>query len=82
MKPCKICGFGKVYHNSPNWMSFTRPDHEFQMDNLLWIENQLKKKEREEKHNKLNYCLICKNTRKSPFGICKDCSERLIGEKV
>ena len=52
------------------------------MDNLTYLERRLKAKELVEKHKKLNICLICKQDRKSPFGICKDCSERLIGENV
>jgi hypothetical protein len=81
MKPCKHCGGSKTWHKF-DYNSFTHADHKFEMDNLLWIENQLKKKEREEKHKKLNFCLICKQDKKSPFGICKECSERLIGEKT
>jgi len=63
-------------------MSFTKPDHEYEMDNLVYLERRLKAKELVEKHKKLNYCLICKQDKKSPFGICKECSERLIGEKI
>jgi hypothetical protein len=79
MKPCKICGAAKTYHYDP--FSWTN-GHKFEMDNLLWVENQLKAKEREEKHKRLNYCQICKQDKKSPFGICKECSERLIKEKI
>ena len=81
MKPCKICQQPKSIHFSSSWMDFSKPDHKFEMDNLLYIENKLKKREREDKHKKLNFCLICKQDKKSPFGICKECSERLIGEE-
>ena len=81
MKPCKHCGGTKTSHLT-HWMDWAKPTHEYEMDNLLWIENQLKKREREDKHKKLNFCLICKQDKKSPFGICKECSERLIQEKV
>ena len=79
MKPCKHCGQPKTYHIF-DYNSFSKIDHKFEMDNLLWLENRLKAKEGDEKHRKLNYCQICKNNKKSPFGICKECSERLIGE--
>jgi len=82
MKPCKICAQPKTWHDTYVNGYLSNVDHKFEMDNLLWIENQLKKREREDKHNKLNYCLICKQDKKSPFGICKECSERLIQEKV
>jgi len=80
MKPCKICGFPKTSHLNISW--FSKADHKFEMDNLLWIENKLKQREREDKHKKLNFCLICKQDKKSPFGICKECSELLIKEKL
>jgi len=67
MKPCKICHWPKTSHS---W----NDNHKFEMDNLLWIENKLKQREREDKHKKLNYCLICKQDKKSPFGICRECS--------
>jgi hypothetical protein len=75
MKPCKICHEPKGWHGQSygGYVSITA--HEFQMDNLLWIEKQLEKKEREDKHKKLNYCQICKQDKKSPFGICQQCSE-------
>jgi hypothetical protein len=76
MKPCKICQQPKTWHD------LIYKAHKFEMDNLLWVEKQLEKREREDKHKKLNFCLICKQDRKSPFGICKECSERLIGETV
>jgi hypothetical protein len=78
MKPCRVCQQPKTYHT---WY-LTATNHKFEMDNLLWVEGQLKKREREDKHRKLNFCLLCKQDRKSPFGICRECSERLIGEKV
>lgn len=78
MKPCKHCNSPKTYHST---FPTLYGNHQYEMDNLLWIENCLKAKERDEKHKKLNYCLICKLDKKSPFGICKECSERLIGEK-
>lgn len=81
MKPCKHCGQAKTYHGLYVDGFYNKKDHQYEMDNLLWIENRLKAKERDEKHKKLNYCLICKLDKKSPFGICKECSERLIGEK-
>jgi hypothetical protein len=82
MKPCKTCGLPKNHHKGTyvhGW--YSKRDHEFEMDNLLWVENQLKKREREEKHKRLNFCQICKQNKKSPFGICKECSDRLIEEK-
>lgn len=82
MKPCKICKEPKSIHFNFGWMDFTKPDHEFVMDNLGYLERRLKAKELEDKHKKLNFCLICKQGRKSPFGICKECSERLIEEKI
>ena len=82
MKPCKICQQPKSYHDYYINGFLNAINHKFEMDNLLWIERQLGKKEREDKHKKLNYCQICKQDKKSPFGICKECSERLIGEKV
>lgn len=72
MKPCKHCNSPKSYHST---FPILYGNHKFEMDNLLWIENQLKAKELKEKHQRLSYCQICKNTRKSPFGICKECSE-------
>jgi hypothetical protein len=81
MKPCKICQRPKTYHT---WYFIRGTDggHEFSMDNLLYLEKQLKNKELEEKHKKLNFCQICNLIKKSPFGICKECSERLIVEHL
>lgn len=74
MKPCKICKYPQTYHY---WNS----NHIFEMDNLLYLERKLKAKELADKHNKLNFCLLCKENKKSPFGICKLCSEQLIVER-
>lgn len=94
MKPCKICKQAKGYHNNDgtwdnirnnNGWSYSSPDipkHKFEMDNLAFLEKKLRVKELEEKHRKLNFCMICKNIRKSPFGICQECSVVLIEENV
>jgi hypothetical protein len=81
VKPCKICGGSKTSHYT-SWLGYGTPDHKFEMDNLLWIERQLKVKELEEKHKKLNFCQLCKQNKKSPFGICKECSEVLINRNI
>lgn len=80
MKPCRICQKPKTYHG---WYFIHNAagGHEFQMDNLAYLERKVKAKEQQEKHNKLNFCQICRLVRKSPFGICQECSTRLIAEK-
>jgi hypothetical protein len=79
VKPCKICNEPKTWHYG--WR-IDYPDHKFEMDNLAYLEKRVLAKELVDKHKKLNFCLICKQDKKSPFGICKECSERLIQEKV
>jgi hypothetical protein len=80
MKPCLVCEQPKGYHSS-DFILGTRLDHEYKADNLAYLERMVKLKETREKARKLNWCLICKNVRKSPFGICKECSAKLILEK-
>lgn len=80
MKPCQICQLPKTYHT---WYYVHGADgHEFQMDNLAYLELKVKAKERKEKHCRLNFCQICKLDRKSPFGICEECSIKIIAENI
>ena len=79
MKPCLVCKQSKSYHHG-GFIWGTTTDHEYKADNLAYLERMVKLKEVREKARKLNYCLICKNIKKSPFGICKECSTKLIKE--
>jgi hypothetical protein len=76
MKPCSICKQPKTYHT---WYRVNIPGgHKFEMDNLIYLERKAAAKELVDKHHKLNFCQICKQNRKSPFGICQECSEKYI----
>ena len=80
MKPCVVCQQPKTWHTW-SFTNFGDHKHEYKADNLAYLERQLKLKEAREKAHRLNYCQICKLVRKSPFGICRECSERLIAER-
>lgn len=77
MKPCLVCKQAKGFHG---YNIFGTADHQYKPDNLAYLERMVKLKETREKARKLNWCLICKNVRKSPFGICQECSAKLILE--
>ena len=81
MKPCKICQQPKTYHDW-SFVNYTTNGHKFEMDNLLWLEKKVKAKEAADKRRALNFCQICGYTKKTPFGICKECSAMLIAERL
>lgn len=74
MKPCSICGEPKTWHDD----FWNIKDHKFQLDNLKYLEKKYSNKKKKEEQKKRNTCQICGNYRKSPFGICKECSEILV----
>lgn len=75
MKSCRLCKQPKSYHVN-KWLG--GPDHKFELDNLDFLNRKFEAKLKEEKHRRLNYCQICRLIKKSPFGLCKECSEMSI----
>jgi len=82
MKPCLICQQPKTHHSDYGWRNFNKDGHDFKADNLAYLERKVKLKEARDKAHKLNWCQICLDVRKSPFGICKECSAKIIAAKT
>ena len=89
MKPCKICTHPKTYHNKGIYCidvciacwDDKKKLHKFELDNLALLERKFEVKQRNNYHKKLNFCQLCNQVKKSPFGICKECSENIISKK-